>query len=140
MTQQRRWGPAPILASQPRAGHRRRWQRLFGGRGWLRSRHLGLPGSHLGDAGGHRLAGNKGRLASQRGVAGATAYSRALGQRLMQAGDAPVEGGTTPTDDTPPDLAGAQRQLTVLQWVIPGLTGTALVLNALMGNSSVPSR
>jgi hypothetical protein len=50
------------------------------------------------------LAGNKGRLATQRGVAGATvakaaltglalgatAYSRALGERLMQAGDAPV--------------------------------------------------
>ena len=51
----------------------------------------------------------------------------------MQAGDAPVEGGTTPSEATPRDLAGAQRQLTVLQWVIPGLTGTALVLNALMG-------
>jgi hypothetical protein len=58
----------------------------------------------------------------------ATAYSRALGERLMQAGDAPVEGGTTPSDETPRDLAGAQRQLTVLQWVIPGLTGTALAL------------
>jgi serine/threonine protein kinase len=75
------------------------------------------------------VAGNKGRLATQRGVAGATvakaavtglalaatAYSRALGERLMQAGDAPVEGGTTPSDETPRDLAGAQRQLTVLQ-------------------------
>ena len=58
----------------------------------------------------------------------------------MQAGDAPVEGGTTPAGDTPPELAGAQRQLAMLQWVIPGLTGAALVLNALMGNSSVPSR
>jgi hypothetical protein len=79
------------------------------------------------------LAGNKGRLATQHGVAsatvakaavtglalGATAYSRALGERLIQAGDAPVEGGTTPTDDTPPELASAQRQLTVLRWVIP---------------------
>ena len=27
---------------------------------------------------------------------GATAFSRALGERLMRAGDAPVEGGTTP--------------------------------------------
>jgi hypothetical protein len=100
------------------------------------------------------VAGNKGRLATQRGVAsatvakaavtglalGTTAYSRALGERLMQAGDAPGEGGTTPTDDTPPDLAGAQRQLTVLQWVIPGLTGTALVLNALMGEQQRPQQ
>jgi hypothetical protein len=74
------------------------------------------------------LTGNKGRMATLRGVAGATvakatvtglalaatAYARALGERLMQAGDAPVEGGTTPAGDTPPDLAGAQRQLTVL--------------------------
>jgi len=80
------------------------------------------------------LAGNKGRLATQREVAsatvakaaltglalGATAYSRALGERLMRAGDAPVEGGTTPADETPADLAAAQRQLTILQWVIPG--------------------
>jgi hypothetical protein len=100
------------------------------------------------------LAGNKGRLAPQRGVAGATiakaavtglalaatAYSRALGERLMQAGDAPVEGGTTPSDETPRDLAGAQRQLAVLQWVIPGLTGAAMVLNALMGEQQHPQQ
>ena len=71
---------------------------------------------------------------------GATAYARALEERLMQAGDAPVEGGTTPAGDTPPDLAGAQRQLTVLQWVIPGLTGAALVLNALMGAQQRPQQ
>ena len=100
------------------------------------------------------LAGNKGRLATQRGVASATvakatltglalaatAYSRALGERLMQAGDAPVEGGTTPAGDTPPELANPQRQLTVLQWLIPGLTGTALVLNALMGEQQRPQQ
>jgi hypothetical protein len=100
------------------------------------------------------VAGNKGRLATQRGVAGATvakatltglalaatAYSRALGERLMRAGDAPVEGGTTPSDATPPELAGAQRQLTVLQWLIPGLTGAALVLNALMGEQQRPQQ
>jgi hypothetical protein len=103
--------------------------------GWTRWTPVNLAGiaAHL--AGGAvLLAGNKGRLASQRGVAGATvakatvtgltlaatAWSRALGERLMQAGDAPVEGGTSLSDETPPDLAGAQRQLTVLQWVIPG--------------------
>jgi hypothetical protein len=123
--------------------------------GWARWTPVNLAGiaAHL--AGGAVLvAGNKGRLATQRGVAGATvakatvtglalaatAYSRALGERLMQAGDAPVEGGTTPTDDTPPELANAQRQLTVLQWVIPGLTGTALVLNALMGEQQRPQQ
>jgi hypothetical protein len=79
--------------------------------GWARWTQVNLAGiaAHL--AGGTvLLAGNKGRLATQRGVANATlakaaltglalaatAYSRALGERLMQAGDAPVEGGTTP--------------------------------------------
>ena len=79
--------------------------------GWARWTPVNLAGiaAHL--AGGAvLLAGNKGRLATQRGVAGATvakaavtglalgatAYSRALGERLMQAGDASVEGGTTP--------------------------------------------
>jgi hypothetical protein len=38
-----------------------------------------------------------------------------------------------------PDLAGAQRQLTVLRWVIPGLTGAALVLNSLMGTAAPPA-
>jgi hypothetical protein len=123
--------------------------------GWARWTPVNLAGiaAHL--AGGAvLLAGNKGRLATQRGVAGATvakaaltglalaatAYSRALGQRLMQAGDAPVEGGTTPSAETPRDLAGAQRQLTVLQWAIPGLTGAVLVLNALMGEQQRPQR
>jgi hypothetical protein len=123
--------------------------------GWARWTPVNLAGIAAHVAGGAvLLAGNKGRLASQRGVAGATiakatvtglalgatAYSRALGERLMQAGDAPVEGGTTPTDDTPPELAPVQRQLTVLQWVIPGLTGTALVLNALMGEQQRPQQ
>jgi hypothetical protein len=123
--------------------------------GWARWTPVNLAGiaAHL--AGGTvLLAGNKGRLATQRGVASATiakaavtglalaatAYSRALGERLMQAGDTPVEGGTTPTNDTPPELADAQRQLTVLQWVISGLTGTALVLNALMGEQQRPQQ
>jgi hypothetical protein len=123
--------------------------------GWARWTPVNLAGiaAHL--AGGAvLLTGNKGRLATQRGVAtatvakatvtglalAATAYARSLGERLMQAGDAPVEGGTTPAGDTPPDLAGAQRQLTVLQWVIPGLTGAALVLNALMGEQQRPQQ
>jgi hypothetical protein len=123
--------------------------------GWARWTPVNLAGiaAHLAD-GAVLLTGNKGRLATQRGVASATvakatvtglalaatAYARALGERLMQAGDAPVEGGTTPAGDTPPDLAGAQRQLTVLQWVIPGLTGAALVLNALMGEQQRPQQ
>jgi hypothetical protein len=123
--------------------------------GWARWTPVNLAGiaAHL-VGGAVLVAGNKGRLATQRRVAtatvfkaavtglalGATAYSRALGERLMRAGDAPVEGGTTPSEATAKDLAGAQRQLTVLQWVIPGLTGAALVLNALMGEQQRPQQ
>ena len=95
---------------------------------------------------------NKGRLVTQQGVGSATTakaaltvaalaatgYSRILGQRVMDAGDVPVEGGTTPSVATPPEVERAQRQLNVLQWVIPGLTGGLLVMNALMGEQQRP--
>ena len=95
---------------------------------------------------------NKGRLASQSGVRGATvvkgaltagalgatAYSRLLGKRVERAGDVPVESGTVPSNGTPPDVAQAQQQLRILQWAIPALTGGVLVMNALMGEQQRP--
>jgi hypothetical protein len=97
---------------------------------------------------------NKGRLAGQQGVAatstvktaltvaalGVTGYARVLGKKLEQAGDVPVEGGTTPNPTTPQEVARAQRQLTALQWVIPVLTGAVLVLNARMGEQQRPAQ
>jgi hypothetical protein len=123
--------------------------------GWARWTPLNLVGiaAHL--AGGAVLTGaNKGRLAGQQGVAaastvktvltvaglGATAYARVLGKRLERAGEVPVEGGTTPNPTTPEDVAGAQRQLTALQWVIPALTGAVLVVNARMGEQQRPAQ
>jgi hypothetical protein len=70
----------------------------------------------------------------------ATAWSRALGAKLEEAGEVPVEGGTDPSGDTPQDVAKAQRQLKVLQWVIPALTGAVLVLNARMGEQQRPTQ
>jgi CBS domain-containing protein len=122
--------------------------------GWARWTPVNLAGiaAHL--AGGSMLlVANKGRLAGQRGVAtatiakagltglalAATGYSRALGAKLRRVGDAPVEGGTTPTEDSPDQVARVQRQLNVLQWVIPGLTGATLVLNAKMGEQQRPT-
>ena len=97
--------------------------------------------------------GNKGRIAGQKGVAttsiaktavtagalAATAYSRALGQKMMDAGDVPVEGGTTPSAQTPPDVAAAQRRLQQLQWAIPALTGAMMVMTSRMGEQQRPS-
>jgi hypothetical protein len=123
--------------------------------GWNRWTPVNLAGiaAHL--AGGAVLLGaNKGRVASQQGVGqatvvktaltgaalAATAWSRALGTKLDQAGEIPVEGGTDPSGDTPQDVAKAQRQLKVLQWVIPALTGAVLVLNARMGEQQRPAQ
>jgi ankyrin repeat protein len=123
--------------------------------GWNRWTPVNLAGiaAHL--AGGAvLLAANKGRLASQRGVGratvvktaltgaalAATAWSRALGAKLEEAGEVPVQGGTDPSVDTPEDVARAQRQLKLLQWVIPALTGAVLVVNARMGEQQRPAQ
>jgi ankyrin repeat protein len=123
--------------------------------GWNRWTPVNLAGiaAHL--AGGAvLLAANKGRVASQQSVGrttvvktaltgaalAATAWSRALGAKLDQAGEVPVEAGTDPSTDTPEDVAKAQRQLKVLQWVIPALTGAVLVVNARMGEQQRPAQ
>jgi hypothetical protein len=123
--------------------------------GWARWTPLNLAGiaAHL--AGGAVLTGaNKGRLAGQEGVAaasavktaltvaalGTTAYARVLGRKLERAGDVPVEGGTTPNPATPDEVTRAQRQLSVLQWAIPVLTGALLVVNARMGEQQRPAQ
>ena len=96
---------------------------------------------------------NKGRFAGQQGVGkasvvkaglmaaalGATAYSRMLGQKVMNAGDVPVEGGATPAEETPEEVAKAQQPLRVLQWGVPALTGSVLAMNALMGEQQRPT-
>lgn len=103
-------------------------------------------GTHLiGDLG--QLVGNKGRLGAQRGVGsmavvktaltaaalGATAYSRMLGRKVSEHSDVPVRDGTSPTFQTPEGVAKAQRQLKVLQWAIPALTGALVVVSAFAG-------
>ena len=122
--------------------------------GWSRWTPVNMTaiGAHL--VGSLMLtAGNKGRIAGQKGVAttaiaktavtagalAATAYARALGEKVIQAGDVPVEGGTTPSAQTPPEVAGAQRKLNALQWAIPALTGSLLVMDALMGEQQRPA-
>ena len=123
--------------------------------GWNRWTPVNLAGIAAHVVGGAVLLGaNKGRVASQQGVAqatvaktaltgaalAATAWSRALGAKLDQAGEVPVEGGTDPSGNTPEEVAKAQRQLRVLQWVIPALTGAVLVLNARMGEQQRPAQ
>ncbi|MEA2509259.1 MAG: hypothetical protein QOG21_1341 [Actinomycetota bacterium] len=121
--------------------------------GWARWTpvNLGAIGAHL-LGGGMLTWANRGRMATQQGVAGvsaaktavtvaalgATGYARVLGQKMMDAGDVPVEGGTSPSAATPPEVAGAQRQLNMLQWVIAGLTGMLIWITAYMGEQQRP--
>jgi hypothetical protein len=94
-----------------------------------------------------QLAGNAGRVQGQRGVAsmalaktaltavalGATAYSRVLGKKVSAQTDVPAESGTEPAPTTPDDVASAQRQLAMLQWAVPAITGALVVVSAFAG-------
>lgn len=108
---------------------------------------------------------NKSRLAGQKGVGtvsavkagltaaavGITAYSRVLGQKVVEAeakearsafgsDGLPVRDATTPSPETAEEAAAAQRQLKLLQWAIPALTGAVIVLNARMGEQQRPAQ
>ena len=110
-------------------------------------------GAHL-IGGAQLLKANKSRVATQRGVLAntnlkmaltggalaATAYARVLGKKMQKFGDVPVAGGTTPSATTPPEVAKAQKQLSALQWAIPGLTGAILVSSSLHEEQQRPSQ
>jgi hypothetical protein len=122
--------------------------------GWGRWTPINLAaiGAHL-VGGAMLLKENKGRVAAQKGVLGntgvklaltggalgATAYSRILGQKVMNAGDVPVAGGTASLPSTPPEVAKAQKQLKALQWAIPGLTGAVLASSSLHEEQQRPA-
>ncbi|MGZ4620005.1 MAG: hypothetical protein ACXV3F_15165 [Frankiaceae bacterium] len=109
-------------------------------------------GAHVAGSVGE-LASNRQRLFAQRGVAtmsalktglmgtalGLTAYSRVLGRKVSDHRDVPVEAGTAPAAETPDDVAKAQKQLRLLQWAVPALTGVLLVVNAYAGEQQRPS-
>ena len=117
--------------------------------GWARWAPISAAaiGAHLiGGAG--LLAANRDRVRSQRGAGsnaliksvltaaaiGTTVYSGILGAKIAsEAGSAPVEGGTVPSESTPDKVARLQQQQRVLQWVTPALTGGILVLGAQQG-------
>ena len=110
-------------------------------------------GAHL-LGGAQLMKANKGRIATQKGVLantnlklaltagalGATGYARVLGKKMQNAGDVPVAGGTDSLPSTPPAVAKAQKQLTALQWVIPGLTGAMLASSAVHEEQQRPSQ
>jgi hypothetical protein len=119
---------------------------------WGRVNALAM-GVHLVGATG-MLLGNKGRVVAQQSVAassaaktavtaaavGATVWSALLGKKLDAAAGVPVEGSTEPAPSTPPQVAKAQKQMAVLQWAVPLLTGTVVVMGALQGEQQRPAQ
>ncbi|HEX5407619.1 MAG TPA: hypothetical protein VFX16_35545 [Pseudonocardiaceae bacterium] len=71
---------------------------------------------------------------------GVTAYSGVLGARLRKENGTPVEGGTDPSSQTPSDVADVQRQLDLCQWLIPALTGAAVVSTSIQGEQQRPTQ
>ena len=62
---------------------------------------------------------------------GVTAYSGVLNRKMARAGAVPARGATEPGPGTPADVASTQRQLRLVQWAIPALTGGLVAVSAL---------
>ena len=123
--------------------------------GWARWTPVNAAaiGTHLAGAVGE-LVTESPRMAAQSGVArmsavktaltvgalAVTGYSRLLGMRLEKAGSPPVEGVTEPNYQTPANVASTQRQMKLLQWAVPALTGALVVVTAYMGEQQKPGQ
>jgi hypothetical protein len=116
--------------------------------GWNRWTPVNVAaiGAHLAGSVGE-LAGNRSRLAAQRGAGtvaltktgltvaalAATGYSRLLGRKVNKDTSVPALAGTEPAASTPDDVVKAQKQLSALQWAVPALTGALIVISSLAG-------
>ncbi|MGW4466269.1 hypothetical protein [Micromonospora sp. NPDC004704] len=123
--------------------------------GWARWTPVNAAaiGAHMAGAAGE-LVTESPRVIAQAGVArmslvktgltvaalAVTGYSRMLGMKLQKADGPPVDGITEPNHATPKDIAASQRQLRVLQWAIPALTGALIVITALAGEQQKPGQ
>lgn len=108
--------------------------------------------AHLG-GGAVLTAANLGRVSAQSGARGQTGlktlltgagvasalYAGYLGKRLSDADEFAAADGTTPTRNTPAELASALRQQRVLQWLQPAITGALIVSGARLGELQRPA-
>ena len=102
---------------------------------------VGMLGSDVGRLTVQTGAGRTALLKTGLTVAalGVTAYSRVLGRRVSAQTEVPAESGTEPSTGTPSDVAAAQRQLRLLQWAVPALTGALVVVSARAGEEQRPA-
>lgn len=67
------------------------------------------------------------------GAAGISLYSGYLGLQVKKHEDEGAAGATEPGVGSSPELTSAQKQLKVLQWVIPVLSGSLFITGAQQG-------
>jgi hypothetical protein len=117
---------------------------------WAPINAVGI-GAHLVGGAGLLLA-NKGRVVAQEDVGtntavktaltvaalGTTVYNGILGAKIAKGASAPAESAVTPSSGTPEDVASAQRQQRIVQWVTPLLVGAIIVLSAQQGEQQKP--
>ena len=109
--------------------------------------------------GAHFLAGlpilwaNKGRLTHQDGVkslsiwktivtasgAGITLYAGVMGKKVDELSEEGSKGATEPSSGSSAGSASAQKQLKVLQWMIPVFAGATIILSAKHGEMQRPA-
>ena len=73
-------------------------------------------------------------------AAGLTAYSGMLGRTVDARQDQGSDGATEPAADASDDLAAAQRQLKMIQFAIPAITGALVVMAAQQGEQQRPAQ
>lgn len=95
---------------------------------------------------------NKERMAKQEGVtrlsiyktmvtlagAAVTLYAGMLGGKVEKLAAEGAEGATEPRSEASDELRAAQKQLKVLQWAIPALAGSVIVMGAKHGEMQRP--
>jgi hypothetical protein len=95
---------------------------------------------------------NRSRLAKQEGVAklslaktglaaatvGTTMYAGKLGREVAEAEGTPVASGSTPSPETPEDVAAKQRRLKMAQWAVPAQVAALIAMSATQGEQQRP--
>ena len=116
--------------------------------GWARWTPVQIAAAGIHTVGGLGLiGGNRKRLANDGATQantvvktlvtvvamGVTGYSGWLGKQVAERVSEGAEGATEPSAGASDKLAKAQKQLQMLQWAIPALTGVLVVLGAQQG-------
>lgn len=99
------------------------------------------------------ILGNKGRVAGQDGALantvvksvvtvagmGLSLYAGILGKKVGDLADEGAKGATEPGASSSPELAAAQKQLKIVQWALPVVSGVVIVLGAQQGEQQRPT-